>query len=118
MRSFLLVAAAVVVIVAGLVLFAVEPNTLAKETISVGGHSVIFRIVRSGNNLYVTGSENRSFENGFNARNHIGTTAEIGTTSPEITVETDPDRVVLKIGRARIEFDMERQTFNAPVIGP
>lgn len=95
-----------------------EPGTLAKETLRVGDAKITFRIEERDGMLYVSAHERRSWSHGFQSTHWIGEKRQIGTETARIFLDDKRGVVVLLVGKARLEFDPQRQSFRTSAAAP
>lgn len=118
-RSIIITSIAVTVLVFGLLIaLRLTSGTLAQERIHVGGSEVVFKIRESRGLLSVTASEVRPWSNGWHIYSVIGNSSDIGTSNAEILHVKDSDLVILKVGRATVEFNGKSRKLLPPVISP
>ena len=86
-----------------------KPGVLASKTLHVGGTDVDFEIRNNHGTLYASATERPG--GGPSHVIAIGNADELGTSDVEIIAEPERQRVVLRAGRASVEYDLKSKSF-------
>jgi hypothetical protein len=115
----LIVAAIALVVLAGVIGYAIESRTLATRMIRThGGDQVAFRIHREGDDISVSVRQIRSGSGtGWSKTMSLGTTKSLGGTEASIDLDESGERVLLRVGNRDFIFDLRSKQFDFPADG-
>jgi hypothetical protein len=114
----LVVAAVVLVFLAGFITNAIESRTLATRTVRTpAGDKVAFRIHQEGDDISVSVRQIRSGSGtGWSNTMWLGTMKSVGGTETSIELDESRDRVLLRAGKKLVIFDLNSHHFDFPEV--